>query len=74
MMKVMEMVRSTSMPRRAAIFWSCSQARWARPSEVFWMRMVNTAMRISVETMIRICMLVRRTMNSPASVARRMIS
>ena len=29
MTKVSEMVRSTSMPRSAAIFRSCSQARWA---------------------------------------------
>ena len=33
MTKVIEMVRSTSMPSSAAILRSCSQARWARPSE-----------------------------------------
>src|SRR5882762_867454 len=31
---VIEMVRSTSTPSSAAIFWSCSQARCARPREV----------------------------------------
>ena len=70
MMKVMEMVLSTLMPRSEAIFMSCSQARWARPSEVRWISTVNTAISTSVETMIRICMLVSRTMNSPASVTR----
>ncbi len=35
MTKVIEMVRSTSTPTSAAIFWSCSQARCARPSGVF---------------------------------------
>ena len=32
--KVMETVRSTSTPTSAAIFWSCSQARCARPKAV----------------------------------------
>ena len=34
MTKVRLMVRSVSIPSSAAIFWSCSQARMARPSGV----------------------------------------
>src|SRR5579864_1377943 len=40
---VIEMVRSTSTPTRAAIFWSCSQARCARPSEVLATRYQNAS-------------------------------
>ena len=38
MTNVRAMVRSTSTPSNAAIFASCSQARWARPSDVFCTR------------------------------------
>ena len=49
---VIEIVRSTSTPSSAAIFWSCSQARWARPREVRLTKYQNTASRTAVTTQI----------------------
>ncbi len=54
--KVSEMVRSTSMPSKAAILRSCSQARWARPSGVFCTRYQNPARRKTVVSMMMICL------------------
>ena len=56
MTKVSEMVRSTSTPSSDAIFWSCSQARCARPSGVLAMRSEKPAISRSVVTMMTICM------------------
>ena len=53
---------------------SCSQERWARPSEVRVMIAVKTAMSTSVVMMMKICMFDRRTMNSPWSLARSMMT
>jgi hypothetical protein len=53
---VSEIVRSTLTPSRAAIFRSCSQARWARPSEVFEISSENAAIRTTVVTMMMSCM------------------
>ena len=55
MMKVIEMVRSTSMPSSAAILRSCSQARWARPSEVLLTRYQKMASSAAVTTTMTIC-------------------
>ena len=54
--KVSEMVRSTSTPSSAAMRRSCSQARWARPSEVFCTTYQNAASSTAVTTTIRICL------------------
>ena len=56
MTKVIEMVRSTLMPTSAAIFWSCSQARWARPSAVFDTRYQNASSSTPVTSQITICL------------------
>ena len=45
MTKVSEIVRSTLTPHRAAIFRSCSQARWARPRGVRVIRSEKPAIR-----------------------------
>ena len=55
MMKVIEMVRSTSMPSSAAILRSCSQARWARPSDVLLTRYQKSVSRTAVTTTMMIC-------------------
>ena len=49
------MVRLTSMPSSEVIFISCSQARIARPSEVFVTSQVNSANSDIVTTVITIC-------------------
>ena len=56
MTKVIEIVASTSMPSSAAILRSCSQARCARPSEVFCTRYQKAASSTAVTTTIRICL------------------
>jgi len=54
--KVIEMVRSTSTPSSAAIFWSCSQARCARPSAVRATRSAKAASSTAVVSQMAICL------------------
>src|SRR5579862_4474303 len=53
---VIEMVRSTSTPTSAAIFWSCSQARCARPSRVLATRYQNAASNTAVTPQMMSCL------------------
>ena len=50
------MVRSTLTPTSAAIFWSCSQARCARPSGVFATRYQNAASSTAVTPQMMSCL------------------
>ena len=54
---VIEMVRSTSTPSRAAMVWSCSQARMSRPSRVRATSQVKIASSTTVVITTTICTL-----------------
>ena len=54
--KVIETVRSTSTPSSAAIFWSCSQARCARPKAVRDTTNQKAASSTAVTTQTTICL------------------
>jgi hypothetical protein len=55
MTKVIEIVRSTSMPTSAAIFMSCSHARCARPIGVREISKENAVISAMVSRMMTIC-------------------
>lgn len=65
MTKVRLIVRSVSMPSRAAILRSCSVARMARPRGVRVTRKVKTATQRRVVRMMTICITESSTVKPP---------